>query len=88
MQVIHEEVLSIGTVGASIIHPREVFRPALTYAAVAVVLAHNHPSGAVLPSDDDRVLTKQVRAAGEVMGVPLLDHVIITENDFHSIISD
>jgi DNA repair protein RadC len=84
-QVIHDEVLSIGTVDANLIHPREVFRPALAHAAAAVVLVHNHPSGIVTPSEADRIVTVQIAEAGKVLGIDLVDHVIVTDEGFVSI---
>jgi DNA repair protein RadC len=84
-KVIHDEVISIGTVDANIVHPREVFRPALEYAAAAIVLVHNHPSGNTIPSLEDREITKQIIEAGKIMGIEVLDHVIITKETFTSI---
>lgn len=84
-QVIHDEVLSIGTIDANLIHPREVFRPAIAHAAAAVVLVHNHPSGVATPSEADRQVTLQVSEAGRVLGIDLIDHVIVTDDAFVSI---
>jgi DNA repair protein RadC len=84
-QIIHDEVLSIGTVDANLIHPREVFRPAIAHAAAAVVLVHNHPSGISTPSEADRTVTAQVVEAGKVLGIDVIDHVVVTEEDFVSI---
>lgn len=84
-QVIHDEVLSIGTIDANLIHPREVFRPAIAHAAAAVVLVHNHPSGIVTPSEADRVVTLQIAEAGKVLGIDLIDHVVVTDEEFASI---
>lgn len=84
-QVIHDEVLSIGTIDANLIHPREVFRPAIAHAAAAVVLVHNHPSGIPTPSEADRQVTLQVAEAGRVLGIDLIDHVVVTDSDFVSI---
>lgn len=84
-QLIHDEVISIGSVTANIVHPREVFKPALEYSASAVIVAHNHPSGSSKPSKDDIEVTKQLVEAGNIMGINLLDHIIITQNDFMSI---
>lgn len=84
-QIIHDEVISIGTINSNIVHPREVFRPAVEYNAVAVVLVHNHPSGIVTPSPQDIEITTQLIAAGKIMGIHLLDHVIITEKTFVSV---
>lgn len=85
-KVIHDEVISIGTVDANIIHPREVFRPALEYAAAAIILVHNHPSGNLSPSNDDIVVTKQLIEAGKLIGIELIDHVIVSDDGFESII--
>jgi len=84
-QLIHDEVVSIGTLTSNIIHPREVFRPALEYSASAVILAHNHPSGIAKPSDADIAITRQIVEAGKILGISLLDHVIITKNKFESV---
>ena len=84
-RVIHDEVISIGTLNANIIHPREVFKPALEYSAAAIVLVHNHPSGITKPSEADIEVTKQLVEAGRILGVDLLDHVIVTKNKFVSI---
>jgi len=84
-QVIYEEVISIGTATANIVHPREVFQPALEHGAVAVIIAHNHPSGVLTPTNDDLVATDQLVAAGKVLGVDLLDHLIIANDQFISL---
>lgn len=84
-KVIHDEIISIGTVGANMIHPREVFRPALEYAAAAVVLVHNHPSGVAKPSDADIAITDQLVSAGRILGIDLVDHVIVTKERFASV---
>lgn len=77
--------LSVGTLDASIVHPREVFRAAAAGGAAAIVLFHNHPSGDPTPSDDDVALTKRMMRAGELMGITVLDHIIVTENRFASL---
>lgn len=87
-QVIHEEIISIGSVTANIVHPREVFQPALEYGAVAVIVAHNHPSGVVEPTKDDLAATAQLIAAGKVLGIDLLDHLIIADNRYISLIEE
>lgn len=84
-RIIHDEVISIGTINTNIVHPREVFRPAIEYCAVAIVLAHNHPSGSTVPSAEDIQITEQIIKAGKVVGIHLLDHVIITRDSFSSI---
>lgn len=83
--VIHEEVLSVGTLTGSLVHPREVFQPALAYGASAVILVHNHPSGVAEPSDADLAVTAQIVEAGRILGIALLDHVIVCKHSFTSI---
>jgi len=84
-RVIHDEVISIGTLNSNIVHPREVFRPALEYGAAAVVLAHNHPSGIETPSTSDIQITEQLIEAGKIIGIRILDHIIITKNGYQSV---
>lgn len=72
-------VVSIGTLSASMVHPREVFRPAIVAGAAAVIVAHNHPSGDCAASPEDKEATRRLSRAGELLGVPLLDHVILGE---------
>jgi DNA repair protein RadC len=84
-QVIHEEIISVGSLTANIVHPREVFQPALEYSAVAIIVAHNHPSGVLEPTEDDLRATDQLIAAGKVLGVDLLDHLIIAKDKFISL---
>lgn len=84
-RIIHDEVISIGTINTNIIHPREVFRPAVEYNAVAVVLAHNHPSNVATPSAQDIEITQQLIQVGRMIGINVLDHVIITKDTYISI---
>ena len=84
-QLIHREVVSIGSLSASIVHPREVFQCAVQYSAASILLAHNHPSGDVSPSPDDLELTRRLVQAGELLGIEVLDHLIITASDFLSL---
>lgn len=84
-QVIHEEIISVGSLTANIVHPREVFQPAIEYSAVAVIIAHNHPSGVLEPTKDDIGATEQLAAAGKVLGIELLDHLVITNETFLSL---
>ncbi len=78
-RVMRSELISQGTLTASLVHPREVFRPALREAAAALVLVHNHPSGDPAPSREDREITGRLVRAGEILGVRVLDHVIVAE---------
>lgn len=84
-QLVHDETISIGTVDANIVHPREVFRPALAYSAAALILVHNHPSGNLLPSDADIQVTKQLYQAGQLLNIELIDHIIVSSESFTSI---
>lgn len=84
-RVIHDEVISIGTLNSNIVHPREVFRPALEYGAAAVILAHNHPSGISTPSDSDIAITEQLIKAGKIIGIRVLDHIVIAKDSFQSV---
>lgn len=84
-QVVNKEVISIGSLSASIVHPREVFRVALHHAVASIILAHNHPSGDVSPSKDDLELTRRLVKAGQLMGIEVLDHLIIGADEFISL---
>ena len=84
-KVIHDEIISVGTVDSNLIHPREVFRPALEYSAVAMVLVHNHPSGDSKPSQTDCDITNQLIKVGKILGIDLLDHVVVTKDSFTSV---
>jgi DNA repair protein RadC len=84
-RVLRSEAISQGTLTASLVHPREVFRPALYEAAAALVLVHNHPSGDPTPSREDREVTSRLAKAGEILGVRVLDHVVVAERGFCSL---
>ena len=83
-RVLRTSVLSVGTLDASIVHPREVFREATSAGAAGLVLFHNHPSGDPLPSEDDCRLTERLVAAGVLMGIAVLDHVILADEKYYS----
>lgn len=76
-EVIETSTVSVGTLGASLVHPREVFKPAVRASAASVILAHNHPSGKVEPSREDREVTKRLGEAAGILGIEVLDHVIV-----------
>jgi DNA repair protein RadC len=76
-RLIRSEIISIGTLDASIAHPRDIFRVAAIASAFCIALFHNHPSGDPTPSRDDQDLTRRVVAAGDLMGIPVVDHVIL-----------
>lgn len=78
-------VISIGTATASLVHPREVFQPAVLLGAVAVIVMHNHPSGDPTLSREDHEVTQRLRKAGDLLGIKLLDHIVwTTDGGFHS----
>jgi len=83
-RVLRTTLLSVGTLDASIVHPRDVFREAASGGASAIVVFHNHPSGDPTPSGDDIALTRRLVTAGDLMGITVLDHVIVAENAFFS----
>lgn len=82
--VIRELMVTRGTLDASVVHPREVFAPALAEAAAAVILVHNHPSGDPTPSPADREVTRQLVEAGRVLGIPVRDHVVVGNGRYAS----
>lgn len=84
-RVLHEEVVSVGSLTGSLVHPREVFRPAVHYGAAAVLVAHNHPSGDTAPSQEDIAITRQLSDAGRLLGVELLDHLIVGNGRYVSL---
>jgi DNA repair protein RadC len=73
-----------GTANTATLHPREIFQIAHITGAVAIIVAHNHPSGNLVESHQDRATTRRLKEAGEIMGIPLLDHVIVTDHGFQS----
>ncbi len=78
-------MIALGSVHSVEVHPREVFREAIRKAAAAIIVAHNHPSHDPTPSPEDIELTKRLRAVGELVGIPVIDHVILTQDTFKSI---
>jgi len=85
-QLVHDEVISIGTIDTSLVAPREVFRPALEYSAAAVIVAHNHPSGVLKGTKADVEVTNTLVEAGKILGIEVLDHLIIGQDKFSSLI--
>jgi DNA repair protein RadC len=85
-QLVLKETISIGTLNANLVHPREVFKPAIDHLASSIIAAHNHPSGGSEPSNADLEMTKRLKEAGKLLGIELIDHIIITYKDFKSII--
>ena len=85
-RVIRTKILSVGSLDTTVVHPREVFREAAAAAASAIVLFHNHPSGDPTPSTDDLLLTTPMVNAGDIMGIEVLDHLILADQRYYSLI--
>ncbi|MCG2698368.1 hypothetical protein L6307_04780, partial [Candidatus Parcubacteria bacterium] len=81
-QLVHKETISIGTLNASLVHPREVFKPAIDCLASNIILAHNHPSGDVEASEEDIELTRRIKRAGDIIGIEVIQHIIISNNNY------
>lgn len=81
---LYRETVSVGTLTASLVHPREVFAPALERPAAALIVAHNHPSGDPAPSREDRETTRRLCEAGRILGLPVLDHLIVASRGYFS----
>lgn len=84
-QLIAQETLSVGTLNASLVHPREVFRAAIKCSSASLICVHNHPSGDPTPSPEDVTLTRRLVEAGELVGIDVLDHIVIGEQQFISL---
>lgn len=78
-------LLSIGVANSALVHPRELFQRAVLTGAIAIIVAHNHPSGSCKPSEADRMITKRLCDAGDVLGISVLDHVIVTDDTHYSL---
>lgn len=87
-EVIHKKTLFIGTIHSSVAHPREIFKEACKYPTVRLIIAHNHPSGDCTPSPADLTFTRRMIACGELMGIEVLDHIIIGDQTFYSILEE
>lgn len=83
--LINIQEISVGSLTASIVHPREVFKEAIRSSAASIILAHNHPSGDPEPSEDDLIITKRLVEAGKILGIEIIDHVIVTKSDYLSL---
>ena len=83
-EVINTRVITIGLLNHSLVHPRETFRGAILDNAASIIIAHNHPSGSLEPSPQDKMITHQLVNAGDIIGIQVLDHIIITKGNFFS----
>lgn len=79
-RLIERQIISIGTLSSSLVHPREVFEPAIKLSAASIIIAHNHPSDSIDPSMEDIEITNRLKEAGKIMGIKVIDHVIITKS--------
>ena len=87
-RTIGKEVISIGSLNQSIVHPREVFRAAVHNGSASLILVHNHPTGDPTPSFEDRSTTQRLREAGRLIGIEVLDHIIIGDGHYHSFVEE
>ncbi len=85
-EVIASRVVSVGLVNKTHVHPREVFADPLTDRAAAIIIAHNHPNGSLTPSKEDVDITNQLKSAGEILGIKLLDHIIFNYKGHYSLV--
>lgn len=85
-KIIKHEIISIGNLNSSVVHPREIFKTALENNAASIILLHNHPSGNPEPSNEDIVITKKVVDAGKMMDIPVFDHIILAGNNYTSFV--
>jgi len=85
-RVIRIKIIAVGSVDTTVVHPREVFREAAAGSAAAIVLFHNHPSGDPTPSHDDLLLTSRMAQAGEIMGIHVIDHIILADQRYFSLV--
>lgn len=83
-KIIKEKLLFLGTINYSMIHPREIFKEAYLSGATAIICVHNHPTGDVTPSKEDYAMTYHLKQVGDLLGIPLVDHIIIGKNGYHS----
>ncbi len=81
-------LVSEGSLNASVVHPREVFKKAIAESAAGVIFVHNHPSGNILPSEEDKKITRDLVTAGNLLGIPVQDHIIVAGNDFFSFLEN
>ena len=83
-QEIKREIISVGSLNANLVHPREVFEPAIRHTTAQIIIAHNHPSSDEKPSEEDKEITKRLIDAGKILGIDIIDHIIVTKNNYFS----
>lgn len=82
--LLKKSIISIGTITEAIVHPREVFRDAIREGGSGIIVTHNHPSGILTPSRQDIETTRRLVEAGKIVGIPVVDHIILTNSSFYS----
>ncbi len=87
-RVINTHIISIGTLNQSIVHPREVFYPAIKDRAASIIIAHNHPSGELHPSVADKKVTARLKKVGELVGIDVADHIILSHKGYYSFLDE
>jgi DNA repair protein RadC len=87
-RVLYLELISLGNLTESVVHPREVFKSAILKSVYNLILCHNHPGEEAIPSLDDKKVTERLQAAGEIMGIKILDHIILGEDNIYSFAID
>lgn len=83
-QEIKREIISVGSLNANLVHPREVFEPAIRHTTAQIIIAHNHPSSDEKPSEEDKEITKRLIDSGKILGIDIIDHIIVTKNNYFS----
>jgi len=83
-QEIKREIISVGSLNANLVHPREVFEPAVRHLAAQIILAHNHPTDDTEPSEEDKTITQRLIKASKILGIDIVDHIIVTKNNYFS----
>lgn len=86
--IIKTRVITKGILNRTIIHPREIFRPAIMDSAMSIILCHNHPSGKPKPSKEDQEITKRLKDAGKIIGINVIDHIIISKTGYYSFLEE
>ena len=86
-RIIAVDIVSIGSLNQSVVHPRDTLKSCLLSSAAAIILLHNHPSGATEPSREDIEITRRLKEASDILGIKLLDHIIVSESEFTSFVS-
>lgn len=84
-KLLSREIIHIGTLNETVVHPREIFKNAILRSAAAIIVSHNHPSGHTEPSDEDKEITEILNRSGEILGIQLVDHVIVGRDNWESV---